>query len=119
MGAMEGFDRAVLDRLRDAIGEADFLALVRTFVDDLRRMEEAIADAFQAGDRSALSSAVHELKGAAGFFGATRLVGSCADLKDGTGSSDAAIRAAVDRVLEQASAAAACLRAEVMKNASE
>lgn len=77
---MEGFDKQLLDRLRDALGDDTFEELVRDFVADLPRLSKAIAKAHAEGDVEALQEAAHELKGVAVLFGATDLARSCTDL---------------------------------------
>jgi diguanylate cyclase (GGDEF)-like protein len=68
----EPVDRAVLIRLRDALGGAIGQA-IRPFLEDMPTYLEALEAAAVGGESEALRRAAHAVKGAAGNFGATAL----------------------------------------------
>ncbi len=74
---MPQLDRAVLERLRATVGDDTFAELVKEFLRDSRRLEQALRDAVAAKDVEAARVSAHELKGLAVLFGAEKLAKLC------------------------------------------
>ncbi len=87
-------DRRGLAQLRAAVGESAFADIALEFVQDTKRLEDALRGASMRCDVRAVRAAAHELHGLAGTFGARELAAACGNL-----SSDDALRfvgAAID-----------------------
>jgi two-component system, sensor histidine kinase and response regulator len=84
-------DREVLARLRGLQGDeqTNFVAeLAGVFLEDARSRLEAVEEALQKSDASAVERAAHMLKGGSGSMGARRMSGLCAQLEDVGASGD-------------------------------
>jgi two-component system, sensor histidine kinase and response regulator len=78
-------------RLRGLQGDeqTNFVAeLAGVFLEDARSRLEAVDEALQQGDASAVERAAHTLKGGSGSMGARRMSGLCAQLEDVGASGD-------------------------------
>lgn len=81
------FDRAVIDELREILGEG-FAALRERFASDGSLRLTHIAQALQQQDADALCQQAHSLKGAAANLGANGLADSCAALETAAKTAD-------------------------------
>jgi len=62
-------DLGRLEKLRDAVGDAEFRRLLETFLIDLSRRIATIAGLRDAGDHAQIERMAHSLKGTAGSYG--------------------------------------------------
>ncbi len=69
-------DRESLEALREIL-EGEFLDLIQAFLTDAPKRIEAMNQAWQAGDVSALEHASHTLKGSSANIGAPKLAELC------------------------------------------
>lgn len=80
----QSFDRAVLDRLREALGDdaGVFAArLIQTFVRQGGELVLELEQAASDGDVRAVTGLAHKLKGSSGSVGGQRLVVMCDELE--------------------------------------
>jgi HPt (histidine-containing phosphotransfer) domain-containing protein len=83
------FDRAVLDRLREALGDDAGVFAARLIQTFLRQGGELVLQLEQAardGDVEAVTGLAHKLKGSSGSVGGQRLVVLCDELEHWQGS---------------------------------
>ena len=82
--ATRSFDRAVLDRLRAALGDDTGVFAARVIQTFLRQGSELVTELEQAardGDVQVVSALAHKLKGSSGSVGGERLVVLCDELE--------------------------------------
>ena len=104
----ESFDRAVLDRLREALGDDTGVFAARLIETFLRQGGELVLQLEQAArgdDVPVVSALAHKLKGSSGSVGGDRLVLLCDELEhwEGNGTSLGAKVASVREAVRQLS----------------
>jgi HPt (histidine-containing phosphotransfer) domain-containing protein len=88
-------DRAAVERLREAVGDAEFQLIGRDFVDDCERLERELRAALAEGDGSAVRALAHELRGLAATFGAVALARSCRAVEQAGDTAQSAVAATI------------------------
>jgi HPt (histidine-containing phosphotransfer) domain-containing protein len=91
-------DPAVLDELRDALGEAGddvYRGLIELFFDDTPGSLRLLEDALAAGETEGFARAAHRLRGSASSFGAEPLIELCTRAEKLARGNDLAAAAAV------------------------
>lgn len=112
---MDGFDRKILDRLRETLGDETFAGLANDFVADIPRITKKIVRALETDDLQALHELGHELKGVAVLFGAVELARACTDVMDLDGKSNEQTRTVIDATLALSDSAARIVEKSVVR----
>lgn len=98
---MPDMDQDMLAELQDIMG-ADFATLVESWRRDTRNRMNAIEQALEAGDATALRQTAHSLKGSSSNLGARCVVSVCIELEKLANLKDLAGAAAQLDTLRQA-----------------
>ena len=93
-------DYAVLDELRESVGDPDFLAeLIDDFAADAQGQLEMLREAAASGDAIGARRAAHTLKGNSLTFGGKELASLCQKAETTAGAGDLeAVLAGVDEI---------------------